>query len=546
MIVTQTGVFSLLQNEHALEVSPYVVYWAGAVISPGETLGAASIRRFVETVRAKGIAEARDSLVGNFFILVHDKNKRTWQTFTDRNGVFQAYKSDTAISTSFLDLIDHEHVSHNDLDREATVEFLNTGYIYRGRTFFPSICRLDHRGVSSFSPEGSVTVSHVNDLGIEKEPREAGVAEFFEKIAPSLRGVRVSVDLTGGIDSRLVATLLDYFGVAFETAISGWNADLPDIVIGREIARVLGREIFVTLHTLDDVERVGDTLFVLSDGLCDAFDLHRLFHLSRERSARGIGLTISGLGGELYKEFYWLQDFPFYSRKRANLGRLFDLRFLPIRCPDGYFTEDYAQANRSLRQTILQDLRRYTLASNTQTYDNIYFEVKAKTVAGRSITTSSHLIPAYAPLLELDLVRHGFRLPRSQRFFDRWHRNLITRLNPVVAGIRTAQNGMTVSSRSSAMAVDVLKYAADKSKRLVKKLSQRLCGRTILMEGPDHPDLWSRVRGLSLAGACIERLVEERILRPGVSLGDVSDRYLGKLIVLAEVLNRLDGGGHKA
>src|SRR5205085_4578813 len=140
----------------------------------------------------------------------------------------------------------------------------------------------------------------------------------------SIANEKVSLDLTGGIDSRLLAAAFSYFGMPFELAASGVEGT-PDIEIAAEVAKALGKEFFVTSH--DPHRTDWNELFALSDGLFDLGKSDRPLQLQQDRAARGITLAISGAGGELFKDFWWLQDFPFYARKKPNLERLYAMRF---------------------------------------------------------------------------------------------------------------------------------------------------------------------------------------------------------------------------
>ena len=96
--------------------------------------------------------------------------------------------------------------------------------------------------------------------GIDAGP-DAGftVERFFQELASSLAGLNVSVDLTGGSDTRLVAALLAR-SLPFECAVSG-TADSSDVEIAGEVARALGRPLHVTIHDASDV---GDVAAICS------------------------------------------------------------------------------------------------------------------------------------------------------------------------------------------------------------------------------------------------------------------------------------------
>src|SRR5207245_6966712 len=119
-------------------------------------------------------------------------------------------------------------------------------------------------------------------------------------LAESACAERVSVDLTGGIDSRLLAVVLNYFGLRFEVAASGVPGN-SDVQIARAVAEALGKDFHLTTH--DAAGSDWNELFVISDGLFDLGKTGRPIQLQKDRVKRGITLALSGAGGELYKDF---------------------------------------------------------------------------------------------------------------------------------------------------------------------------------------------------------------------------------------------------
>ena len=482
-------------------------------------------------------------LAGHFFVVVRDKTSGTCHALIDPSGGGDAFRSASAVSTSSLDLVAREGLGSADLSPETIVEYLNTGAGHHGRTFFPSITKLGPAEVVSFADDGAVTHSQARDVSIEAGPQASGMFEFFEQLAESLRGMKVSVDITGGIDSRLIATLLDQFGVEFETAISGWNEQFEDVRIGRQVAEALGRDHFVTVPNVDDVTEAMDQRYRVCDGLCDVFGFYRLFQHYRAKQRRGVELVISGIGALQYRDTWWFQDFPFYARKKSNLDRLIDLRLMPIRFPQSLLAGDCAEAGRQLRDRIKAEVSRYVLDLNTRSYDNIQYNYKVRHVVGSSISAGSNMIPVYAPLTELTLSRYGFSRPRRERFLDGVHRKTITRANLRVARIPTSAGGVSVSSKSVDLLRDVPKYFLDKAVRLAWKLKVKLTNRAIQVMGPDHPDLWAKVRALPLTAECVDRLVAAGVLAEGVTEAKVSDRHLGRLLAVGMLMKHLDEPG---
>ena len=90
-----------------------------------------------------------------------------------------------------------------------------------------------------------------------------------------------------------------------------------------------------------------------SDALADVLTFHRLRQNALTRRSRGVQVALSGARGELYKDFWWLHDFPRYRSHRSNLERLFNLRFRPLALLAGMLARECAEGPAQVRDRIL-------------------------------------------------------------------------------------------------------------------------------------------------------------------------------------------------
>ncbi len=390
----------------------------------------------------------------------------------------------------------------------------------------------------TFAVDGTVQLTPKPASGIDAPPEQC-LQEFLATLAGSIGEETISVDLTGGIDSRLLAVVLSYFGLPFEVASSGVDGN-TDLAIAEQVARVLDRDLHVTYHSIVNVETSLPDIFRLGDGLFDVARYHRAFQLQCDRLSRGISLVISGTGGELFKDFWWLQDFPFYSGKKPDLQRLYSFRIAPVELKHSYLADQYRGLSEDYRQRLLQKLSAFVVAGNTQTYDQIYYNFKMREYAGRFMTNTAHLVPCYAPYLESGAVAFGYHLPRSRRFFNNFHRQTMTRLCPEAAEVTTTEGGVSASSQIGKIAADVAKYAANKLFRVTRKVGQKVFKRSCLRdESPDHPELYSHVRRIVAVRKSLERLKDQRIIEGKIQIEEIEDGYLGSILSLDMLLEAL-------
>jgi len=520
-----------------METREFGFCWEGFVYMQGVTAGAPSIQRLAEELPLN-LSVAASRLKGVYFLFVHDKQSGKRHAFVDSSGLFHAFYSDRFVSTSFLDLAATEGLATDDLDPDALVEFFHFGHIAFRRTFFSAIRKIDPAHIVTFSEDGKVHLIPKPLPGIDAPPEQC-LQDFLAILAGSITKEKISMDLTGGIDSRLLAVVLSYFGLPFEVASSGVHGN-TDLAIAERVAAVLDRDLHITYHSTAHMEHTLPELFTLADGLFDVVRYHRAFQLQRDRLRRDISLVLSGTGGELFKDFWWLQDFPFYSRKRPDLQRLYSFRIAPAELKHAYLSDQYRALSEDYRQRLLQKLSDFVVTGNTQTYDQIYYNFKMREYAGRFMTNTAHLIQCYAPYLERGTVACGYHLPRSRRFFNIFHRQTITRLCPEAAEITTTEGGVSVSSHMSKIAADLSKYATNKLARLTRKIGQQVLGRSYLRdESPDHPELYSHVRRIVTIRKSLERLKDHHIINGNTEIKEVEDGYLGNILTLDMLLEAL-------
>jgi len=512
-------------NYSSWEDMNYSFYWEGIIFIKGVPSGVDSIKKFSNIMAEMGIEKACRFLSGVFFLVIQNKTDDRYYSLVDNSGLFQAFYSNTHISTSFLKLVQIENLKVDDLNKRSVVEFIHCGYIFFNRTFFKSINKIDGTQILSLSQERlSVLTKEIPDIfcEVEQEP----FLTIFEKIAASLRNQNISLDLTGGMDTRLLAVVFNHFGLEFETAVSGVEGH-PDVDISCIVAKKLGCKHSVTYHSIENLDEDIEESFNICDGLMDILEYLRLLQHQRNRANRKIDLMISGVGGEIFKDFFWVQDFPFYNKKHANIERLFNLRIRPIAPKHSYFSNEYVKRSKGFRNDFLRDLAFLLQNTNTKTYDNIFFKCRWKERAGRFTTNNNKILKCYTPFLDIDLVRIAVNLPRRKRLKDGFHRRIIALLNPDVAKLRTSRRGYIGIIRYSFFLRDIIKYFTVMGRRLIN---------IFFPHSPDNPEIYRRVKESKVSQRYTEFLHDSRILNKEIDITCIDDEFLGRFVTLAKLV----------
>jgi Asparagine synthase len=540
VIVESGAIHDQLQVDNSLERDSWVLHWRGFVYLRGRRAGADSLDACDWSSGPEAVCAAARALKGSYVLSVMSRAGDRHYVFTDAGGHLQAFADSGAVSTSFLALCDRRGVTFSDVDPLAVAELLDLGHVYGERTLIPAIRPLLPGRVYELRRDAAPIAHDASLPGIDvPPPPDFTLERFFDELSEALRGLRVSVDLTGGTDTRLVATLLARY-LDTEYAVTGVPGN-RDIEIAARVARVLDAPLHVQLHETGELEAELVDLFHASDALCDMLTFHRLRQNALARRARGVDVALTGAGGELYKDFWWLQDLPRYRSRHANLERLFDLRFRPVGLPPDMLRGEYARAAADVRGRILRAMQDLVMPLNTQTYDRIYYEMKMRVMAARFISMTSRLLPCHTPLLDPELVRLGYSLPRSSRFFNSFHRRHVTTAFPEVARIPTAEGGMSLSTQPARQVIDTVAYTGDKLRRATAKMREQATGAPLRQQRPDHPGLIPAARACPAFAAGLRKLRACGVLARGVDEHTVPDRYVGRLLTLGMLAERLPG-----
>ena len=538
MIIENGLVKSKSPDVHYYEDPNFQVYFQGVIYIPYIPSGIESIKKILAGIKNHRIDNI-ENIRGHFFIFIIDKTDNYRYAFIDNGGIFTAFIHGNAISTSLLELAKYLNLDRSKLNFNAVVEFLHLGHNYAGRTFFENIKRIDKHDIIVYNENNEQGILDKKLKAID-EPIDLDILDFFKGFYEAVKHKKLSLDLTGGTDTRFIVGFFDYFNADFELAISGIEG-IKDIEIPREIARMLGKDFFVTYHHIGDLtDDLVRNLFYLTDAQADILVFHRLYQLFLDRKARGIELQLGGDSGAFYKDFAWLQDFPFYRKKKPNIERLYDLRIEPIAYPHDQLGEETKALSQDFRANFIKKLYAYRLETNTQTYDNIYFNCKTPGTVSTSLTVSNRMIETYRPLLEPDLIRYGFGQKRRTRFFNNFQRGILTRYSPRIARVRTTEGGVTCSSRRVDKVKDSVKYVLNKQKRLTKQILRKILKKTYFTESPTDPGIFKKVAGLEIFKNQIPLLKDYGIINKDLEIENMRDNDIGKFLVIGLLLRELE------
>lgn len=526
------------------EDASFGIGWKGHVYLPGHEAGRETAAALASILAREDLAAVAPRLGGVFGLFVRDKHRDHWRVAVDNAGCYKLYYDDQGVSTSFLRMMEARRLGVADLLPEALVEYLAFGAVLGAGTLARGIRKLGGGEILEFGADGAAPRLLPKDPDVEEGDPATTILTGFADLVRSLAGRRVSVDATGGFDSRLVACLLHHHGADFEMATSG-RAGVADVDIARAMAGALRRPWHLSGHDLDRLDEELAEAFRAGDGVTDVRRFHRDRQLASDRRARGVEVIAHGGGGELLRDHCFVQDFPFYGSAQVRLQRYYDMRMMPVALPASYLSDAGSDILRGLRDDVLGRFSRYMSKTNNETYDRIYFHLRVPEHFGQHYTNYINSgMDVVAPLLDHKAAYAAIGLSPWRRFFYGWHREVITKHNPALAALPTAE-GFSASSHPAHVLSDLRGYGASQLRRAAKKASQRIAGKarfhTVGAFAADAPGFIGMLRASPRFAIALDRLKELGILSGALSAEAVRDIHVGRLLTLGMLAAELDG-----
>lgn len=381
---------------------------------------------------------------------------------------------------SFLNCIKAENKSAEDIDPTAILEFLTFGSVYGNKTFFKGIKKkTTHQPYGIDKNEGLIRLTYTDANPLkETQPIKVGkannkIVEYFLNRKHWLKGKKVTVDLTGGIDSRMVASILLFLEIPFDAvySISSGNDNELEIVNRLTTEAGVSLEVIPPVGLIESPEEIR-SLIELGDGQWDPVGLRSLSCSQAWRNESGYELALTGVGGELYKDFWWQQDFPFYHKSQPDFDRLLNMRMYPANIPDEVLGSVFRETQGNYLRDFKNKLTFYSCETNSRTYDQIYYHLRIKEQISVLSHASAAFLPVWSPLLEPELLNIGYNLRRRDRFMSALHREVISFCTPHWANIPTTDGGMTVSNRPVQKASDLARFFRHKTRRGLSRIKK--------------------------------------------------------------------------
>jgi len=319
---------------------------------------------------------------------------------------------------------------------------------------------------------------------------DEAIDEGVGKIRACCEGIRSTysrpiMDLTSGLDSRLVVAGM-YKGDADRLSVTvNGTPDSINVQIAHRAAKQFGWDML----SVSPPENWGFQRWsffqqgvALSDGERTGNGIDKTLYIKRAIPESG-GVSVMGGGGELYRDFFWQQEFFNIGRtSELNIPKLIKYRFnFKTTYEKSLFAKDwYSELLAGDITTLKQIVDLAPDALNTAKLDAIYIW-KSGGHGGRYRAAMLPVVFSLSPLWTQELIEYAVSMPWKYRMHGKLIRGLITRISPELAKLPTWY-GSSAEPLSILRPLQLLKYGAITAQKLIRKTSQVTIGRSIFRD----------------------------------------------------------------
>lgn len=421
-------------NYNAVSYGNLRCYYSGFIYKSGSRAGEASIKKLLNEYESAQNLNLKD-FYGSYRVIIEDLLKKNIIFFGDNAGNCCFYYDEVSgtFSDSFLKVVGHlEDLSPN---YDAITEFISFNCIYSEET----ICK----GVLRTSPSKYYIIEQNKIKEKEKELIEleechkyANLNKFMNDFVYASAEIEKALVITGGTDSRTVLSHMISQNADFHLFISG-REELEDVKIAREVSAKLGKSLHVSYEKIENIDEVElKRLFIRTDGVYGFVSRLRLHKKHDMLEELGVKLEIGGVSGELYKNSFLNQDFPFYNRGNINKEKFYNMKVNPENFNEVFFTDNIKNSKKTMKERVLKNI----FGKISDKKHSVYFKAGIKALQYRMTTitnSSSFTIPITSPLSEIDVMALPYKEKPWKLELNQWQRGEVSKYCSQIASIKT-------------------------------------------------------------------------------------------------------------
>lgn len=327
-------------------------------------------------------------------------------------------------------------------DYGAIAQFLYFGCIYGLETPLLSV-RRSAPGEYYILRDGKAAAHSKNLTPIGDLPYDdAALETHMKRVMRALDGsCSIGCTITGGVDSRAILSHVLANGGQPQLSITENVSE--DVRIAQKIAGITGRPLAVYSGKPEGDAWLDEALDA-ADGLGGGCGNYRLYRQAKALGECGVTLNLGGGAGEIYKNSFINQDFPFYGGK-PNWERFLRMKVITYDFPMALCGERLRPEMSEVPGRVLTWLRRDAGKNKAVSY----LESGYRLLQCRAITTSNmanRWCSSYAPLLERNVAAWAWHQKPGSLEMQRFQRREVSRNCPALKDVET-DRGLTCNDQ---------------------------------------------------------------------------------------------------
>lgn len=425
----------LFNKPTTVQAENATIYLTGFFMYREETAGEASALAFMKDFD-RGAARF-DDCTGSYRVRIAYSDG--WEVyFGDNAGLMRWYIGPKGFYTSLCEAASDNRTPNY----PAIAQFMYYGCIYSPETVVREVGRSDP-GKYYLRENGKIVEKEKGLTPLERlDAPEDALTRQMRRFSQAVSGREdIACTITGGIDSRTILAHVIHNGLHPRLDITGKPSD-RDVTIAKKVAERLGGKLLFVSEIPDRINWINEAVKE-ADGMTGVCGIYRLYEKARLLPAEGIVLECGGLNGEMYKNSFINQDYPFYSGK-PRWERFLRFKVATYDFPMPICGSQLAGEMKKVTGATLEWLRSHNGKTKASAYLSAGYEIMQGRCAAVVAMNARYYIP-YAPLMERNVVASMFRRGPYSLEMQAFQREQVSTFCPAIKDIET-DRGLTCDS----------------------------------------------------------------------------------------------------
>ena len=320
------------------------------------------------------------------------------------------------------------------LNSKAIAQFLYFGCVYNNETIENHVVLSNPESYYEVA-DGRIEEKSKNLVPMnELETDELIMEQMMRIVCKALSDYKnCYCTITGGVDSRSVLAHLLYNHLSPRLDITE-QSNHADVMIAKTISKSTGMEL---LFVPDNPESgwLSEAIAAAMTGMIGVCSYYPLYKKAKILKTYGDVVECGGFAGEMYKNSFINQDFPFYCRK-PDWQRFLKYKVMSFDFPMGICGEIIKKEISCMGKSLTEWLRQFDKQNKVEAYLAAGYVILQQRSAGVAALNARYYI-AYNPLLERKLAAYGFHRSPYVLEMQAFQRHQVSRYCPAIKGIQT-------------------------------------------------------------------------------------------------------------